>query len=252
MTRTPYLPLFVADFMGSTATWTGPERGLYLQMLAAEWSSGPLPSDTARLARALNYSEAEFMTLWPTVREKFANGGGTLTNGRLETVRAGVMAFRAERAENAKKAAATRWHKDASSNASGNASSNAKAMQSISNLDPSLTPTVSVLGSTSYPVESSQGRGKPRPPPRKRCPEDFEVTETARAWAALNAPDVDITRELAKFKDWEFKTARSDWGAAWRNWMRKAQESAPAAISSAITWRPPARTDAEEAPEPPP
>lgn len=236
-----FMPLWVADFMASTATWTGPERGLYLQMLAAEWTSGPLPADTARLARALNYSPAEFGALWPTVRPKFANGGGTLTNPRLEAIRADNAAHRARRSEHAAKASQARW-KPTSEQSSEHSPSNAENMPSTS---------TSISTSIASPLPAREGRGKPRPPPRRRCPADFEVTELAREWARTQAPDVDLQRETAKFMDWEFKTARSDWGAAWRNWMRKAQESAPPA-AEVLTWRPPERTDAEEAPEPPP
>ena len=65
-----------------------------------------------------------------------------------------------------------------------------------------------------------------RPAPRKRCPEDFRVTEELRAWASQQAPDVDLDRETESFRDWEFKTAKVDWPATWRTWMRKAQVDA--------------------------
>jgi uncharacterized protein YdaU (DUF1376 family) len=87
MSKEHYLPLFVGDFMASTATWTGPERGLYLQLLAFQWASGPLPCDLERLARAVNYGVPEFQKLWPIMASKFNNGNGALTNPRLEAIR---------------------------------------------------------------------------------------------------------------------------------------------------------------------
>ena len=45
-------------------------------------------------------------------------------------------------------------------------------------------------------------------------------------WATENAALIDWRRETEKFRDWEFKTPRTDWAATWRTWMRKAQESA--------------------------
>lgn len=251
MSGDPYMPLFVGDFMASTATWTGPERGLYLQLLAFAWTAGTLPADLTRLARAVNYSPEEFGALWPVMREKFTNGDGKLTNGRLERVRAGIAEYRSERAKNAKRAAGMRWHRqaDASSTASSSASSNA-----------SSNPIHSIpFQSESIPNHANPKpkRGAGRGPPRKRCPEGFAIDENLKAWALLNCPDIDLQRELAAFKDWEFKSARTDWPAAWRNWMRKAQESAPsarAAAISTITWRPPPdQPDLNlEAPEPPP
>lgn len=56
----------------------------------------------------------------------------------------------------------------------------------------------------------------------KRCPADFAVTDEMKAWSVANAPGVDIKAETAKFKDWQFHTARHDWLATWRNWMREA------------------------------
>lgn len=66
-------------------------------------------------------------------------------------------------------------------------------------------------------------RGK-RATPRRRCPEDFQITEELREWAKTKAPDVDIDAETEGFRDWEFKHARSDWDATWRGWMRTAQK----------------------------
>jgi hypothetical protein len=37
-------------------------------------------------------------------------------------------------------------------------------------------------------------------------------------------PDLDAEREAQKFKDWEFKTARSDWPACWRTWIRNGRD----------------------------
>lgn len=55
----------------------------------------------------------------------------------------------------------------------------------------------------------------------KRCPPDF-VPDTA--WALAEVPDMDVGREVQKFKDWEFKTAKSDWPATWRSWVRKGRD----------------------------
>jgi len=56
------------------------------------------------------------------------------------------------------------------------------------------------------------------------CPPDFSVTAEMRAWAKANVPGVDIELETAKFRDHEFTKVHSDWTAAWRNWMRRAQD----------------------------
>jgi len=78
--------------------------------------------------------------------------------------------------------------------------------------------------SRSRSIEETKKQDKAQPP-RKRCPADFQITPELRAWAATNAPDVNLERETESFRDWEFRTGRRDWPATWRTWMRKAQEA---------------------------
>lgn len=110
MANDHFLPWFVGDFMASTATWTGPERGLYIQLLGIQWSAGSLPSDLMRLARAVNYTIEEFQALWPIMASKFGNGDGKLTNSRLEKIRTYNSRLQEARKSKAKAAAAARWH----------------------------------------------------------------------------------------------------------------------------------------------
>lgn len=55
-----------------------------------------------------------------------------------------------------------------------------------------------------------------------RVPEGFEPDIP---YALSQIPDLDASREVQKFRDWEFRTPRSDWSAAWRNWVEKCRES---------------------------
>jgi hypothetical protein len=66
--------------------------------------------------------------------------------------------------------------------------------------------------------QSREGRKRPA----KRCPPDF-VPDLA--YASAEVPDMDAEEESRKFRDWEFKTPRSDWAACWRTWVRNARES---------------------------
>ncbi len=60
--------------------------------------------------------------------------------------------------------------------------------------------------------------------PRKKCPVGFVVPEAVAQAIAIECPLVDIESQTAIFRDHTFKTARSDWVATWRNWMRTKQE----------------------------
>lgn len=63
---------------------------------------------------------------------------------------------------------------------------------------------------------------KPSASRTRRCPEAFTVPGNVWMGMAGECPGLDLERETAKFRDWEFKTPKSDWLAAWRTWMRKA------------------------------
>ena len=81
-------------------------------------------------------------------------------------------------------------------------------------------------------VEPARKRASDDEPPRRRasrrCPESFEVTEEMRAWAAAETPGVDLDFETKAMRDHEYDKPRSDWVAAWRNWMRIAYRRKPA------------------------
>lgn len=68
-----------------------------------------------------------------------------------------------------------------------------------------------------------RGAGRATRSPRSRkVPEGFSPD---LAFAESVIPDIDASAEAAKFRDWEFKTPRTDWPAAWRNWIRTCQET---------------------------
>lgn len=62
-----------------------------------------------------------------------------------------------------------------------------------------------------------------------RIPDDFAVTPEMVTWARANVPHVDGRRETERFIDhWHQASGRTaskrDWIAAWRNWMREADD----------------------------
>jgi hypothetical protein len=74
-------------------------------------------------------------------------------------------------------------------------------------------------------------------PARKssRVPQDFSPD---LAYASSQVPGIDAEREMQKFRDWEFKTPRSDWAAAWRQWIQRCKETGQYARKiTASEWR---------------
>jgi hypothetical protein len=78
-----------------------------------------------------------------------------------------------------------------------------------------------------------------------RLPEGWKPSPKLLAWAREQVPDVNLRRETEKFTDhWRAasgQTARKrDWDAAWRNWMRRADDGPPGRQTRR---RPPASED---------
>lgn len=88
------------------------------------------------------------------------------------------------------------------------------------------------------PSEVLFGNTEPSKPAKKprttkaatRIPDDFTVTPEMVAWASEKTPLVNVERETDQFKDyWQAATrnaTKRDWEAAWRTWMRNAQQRA--------------------------
>lgn len=60
--------------------------------------------------------------------------------------------------------------------------------------------------------------------PSRIVPDDFTLTERLKDWASREFPHINIEYETAKFRDYEFKDAHSDWERTWRTWIRRAAE----------------------------
>jgi hypothetical protein len=81
---------------------------------------------------------------------------------------------------------------------------------------------------------SSAHEEKPKKPKRgsRTVPEVFALDDDLREWSsAILGNRVDA--ELAKFRDHQFATPKTDWTRTWRNWCRTAAERLPTAKQSA-------------------
>jgi hypothetical protein len=60
--------------------------------------------------------------------------------------------------------------------------------------------------------------------PAKKCPESFVIPVEVIEAITEECPLVDIDQQTKIFRDHTFNTAKTDWVATWRNWMRTKQE----------------------------
>lgn len=94
------------------------------------------------------------------------------------------------------------------------------------------TPRHTLSNANTNPLQDGSANGRKRP--SRRCPADFVPDEE---YAKREIPDLDYPRESQRFKDYEFKTPRSDWGAAWRNWIRTCRDTGKyAKAGEGIKW----------------
>jgi uncharacterized protein YdaU (DUF1376 family) len=101
------LPWYPASFYSSTRGWTLTARGIYRELLDAQWEIGGLPFNPAELQRLVNATNAEWKH-WPTVEPKFPAGGdGLRWNAKLERLREHSI----ERSKKAAASAHQRWNK---------------------------------------------------------------------------------------------------------------------------------------------
>jgi len=109
---------------------------------------------------------------------------------------------------------------------------------------PPLKPPPSSSSSSSSSASAEKDPPASRAPPAaagprasRKPPADLVLSDEMRAWAVENAPLVDVDAELAAMRDYTFATARSDWPATLRNWLRKAQKDAQRRHQSRVNGR---------------
>lgn len=90
-----------------------------------------------------------------------------------------------------------------------------------------VTPSVTLPSPhLTTPHRSNPGEGaqaRPRPQRSRRAPESWQPKpEHVSLGMQLGVVSDVFTGEVAKFRDHEFDTARSDWDAAFRNWLRRS------------------------------
>ena len=61
--------------------------------------------------------------------------------------------------------------------------------------------------------------------PAKRAPKDFEASESILDFGRQHGfSESEILNEIAAFKDHSFASAKTDWPATFRNWLRKSEQ----------------------------
>lgn len=219
----------IGDYAKKTAHLTVLEHGAYLLMMQAYYATErPLPfgRDLYRICRA--NGKKERAAIDKVASEFWTRTEAGLINSRADREMAEDRAFIEKQRASGRASALKRW-----GNGGYNGATNEPIDLVVTKIQPPTpTPTPIKEG------EGLNGHSHPVKAKRKssRVPPEF-IPDVSVALAEL--PDLDVDREVQKFRDWEFKTARSDWAAVWRTWIGSARDTGKYAkrTESKIQWR---------------
>ncbi len=80
----PMMPWYPGDFMRSTRGWSVTAKGVYRELLDAQWDMNILPTNPEHLRQLIGASEQEWAESWPLCEDKFPERYGKRANVRLE------------------------------------------------------------------------------------------------------------------------------------------------------------------------
>lgn len=84
MSSTPFMQLYVGDYLADTLDLTTEQHGAYLLILMTMWQhDAKLPNDLAKLARIARMTPAKFRSVWDEISRFFQVEGDKITNPRL-------------------------------------------------------------------------------------------------------------------------------------------------------------------------
>ncbi len=87
MSKYPWMPLWVGDFLGDTAHLNAAETGAYLLLLIHLWLNGTLPNDDRKLARIARTTPRQWKAMRDTIVQ-FFDAGWTHERVTAERMRA--------------------------------------------------------------------------------------------------------------------------------------------------------------------
>lgn len=139
-----WMPLFIGDYLRDTTRLNTEQHGAYFLLIMDYWVNGSPPDDDDELATITGLSLSAWRKHKPKLIKLFKVVDGHWHHKRIdeELIKAAENADKY--AKRAKKAADSRWNKNANSNASSNATSIPKAMHGDMHADatsPSPSPT---------------------------------------------------------------------------------------------------------------
>ena len=107
--RLAWFKWFPGDWLAETQDWPLLARGVYRELLDAQWNMGALPAEPSRLRKLVHATPREWRVAWPLVSLKFPTVPGGRLHPGLEERRRQAYAQRDRHRAGARHTNAVRW-----------------------------------------------------------------------------------------------------------------------------------------------
>ena len=161
----PWMPLYVADYLADTRRLSMAEHGAYMLLIMEYWRNGGLPDDERRLARIVGATPDEWLQVRDNVAELFQPGW---RHKRIDA----ELAKSRDKSEAAKASASRRWESKGNANAHANAHANAMPTQCEGNANAMLSQSQSYISPSLRSGDTRAGRASASE--AKQAAQEFE------------------------------------------------------------------------------
>lgn len=207
MSATPFMQLYIADYLGDTQHLTTEQHGAYLLLLMAMWrAGGSLPNDPQKLARITRVSPRRWHLIAPDVMEFFTVDGGEITQKRLVEERKKASSISEKRSASGKLGGIAKALKS-NDTAVANAKQTPQHSQKPEIIEKKEEPNGSLSETSSDPKPSRKRNDYPEAfeAAWKAYPTDPNMSkaEAFDAWKKLDAADMDaLAASIRPFADY--------------------------------------------------
>lgn len=207
MSKTPFMQLWVSDFIADTTDLDAVEFGAYMLIILAMWKKGgSLPDNEVKMRRIARCGRS-WPRVWESIKDQFVVKGGLIINERLAEEHASAVAKSKVNRHNGAlggKAKSLNNNKAVVANAK-NSPEQLELEQEIDKRDTNVSPKKATRLSDDWILPSSWG-----------------------GWAVdeFNLPEDTVRFEADQFKDYWIgvggqRGTKLNWEATWRNWIRR-------------------------------
>lgn len=192
MTTSPYMPLYIADYLADTSHLTTEESGAYMLLIMAYWQRGKaLPADPNRLANIARLPNERWVLVERSLNEFFEVVDGTWRHKRVEQELQNFENKVQQRKDAGKRSAEARNQRNGNDRAT---SVQREPNERSTNVDVSLERKPNYSESESY----TESEGSLRLPKYKKnnLPTSLSVGDAARASGQLASPDLEVKGEI--------------------------------------------------------